>query len=149
MVISGKCQPHFGQGLPFNVASIIESASRSPSCPSLGPVCLGSLLQTVFTAIKLPTLPLVLIFSGSVCFFIAKTYGSWMPFSWGKVSSMQLAFLAISNMGQEIYNIPKSSQAIGMSLAPYKQQPENAVFPPPGSRALGWRSPGAQMFIHV
>lgn len=148
-MISRNCQPHFGQGLPFNVASFIESASSSPSRPPLGPVCLGSLLQMVFKAVKLPTLPFVLIFKRSACFFIAKTYGSWMPFSRGKFSSMQLAFLAILNMGQEIYNIPKFNQAMGMSLGPYRPQPENTVSPPPGSLALSWGRPGAQMFIHV
>lgn len=72
-----------------------------------------------------------------------------MPFSQGKFSPMQLAFLGMLNMGQEIYNIPKFNQAMGMSLGPYRPHPKNTVSPPPGSPALGWGSPGAQMFIHV
>lgn len=78
-MISRKCQPCLGQGLPFSVASGIESTSGPlPSSLPLGPVCLGSLLQTVLAALKLPTLPFVLIFKGSVCFLNTKTYRSWM-----------------------------------------------------------------------
>lgn len=136
-----------GHGLPFYVVSAESASGFPPSHLPLRPGCLGSLLQSVFTAKKLPTLPFILIFRGSLYFLLSKTNRSWVPFFRHILNSMQLALLAFEHWAGN----PCHSQVQPIGLPPGLQPPwpENAASPPPGRGALSWRSLGAQTLIHV
>ena len=117
LMISRKCQPHFGHGLPSSMVSVESSVALLPPPTP----------QAWLSGWPAADLAFCMNLQGITLLPHRGTYRSWMPLSWGVFSFLQLALLAVLNTEQEIYTIPWSSRWIGLTPGPQRPQPKNAV----------------------